>query len=278
MRYYLPEGGVGDALALTATLREHHKTFPHEPLYVSTSHRYDDVFKGNPHLSIEPVDARCVVLETELHGDVGNIAVSFGLQAGIEVRDHTPEVYLSAVELARAPTFTGDVVAVDPWARSSTRRWSMDRWSELCRLLRRAGFTVVSIGKRIADYVTRKVDNTRLPVDVDLTGKLSLRETFALLRGVDLYVGTDSGGTHMAAACGTPQVCLYSRSPWYSRAYWNTTPVYAGAHPCHKALCNRECGNPFGFCLDDVSVSAMLEAVHMAFKRFPRRKHGAQAS
>src|SRR5205814_3948203 len=40
-------------------------------------------------------------------------------------------------------------------------------------------------------------------------GGLSLRETAALLGELDLYIGVDTGPTHLAGALGIPVVALY---------------------------------------------------------------------
>ena len=42
-----------------------------------------------------------------------------------------------------------------------------------------------------------------------LAGKLSLRRTLALMAKLDLYVGVDTGPTHLAGALGIPMVAMY---------------------------------------------------------------------
>jgi len=42
-----------------------------------------------------------------------------------------------------------------------------------------------------------------------LAGKLSLRQTLALMAKLDLYVGVDTGPTHLAGALGIPMVAMY---------------------------------------------------------------------
>jgi len=273
VRFYLYEGGLGDSLALTATVREYHKKFPLEPITVSTGRRYDAVFQGNPHLAARPEGGAAVVLAMEKFNDRGNIAVSFGLQAGIEVVDHTPEIFLTGrerEEAARIPLPEGrPVLALDPWARSTARRWRWERWEEVVNELAKK-YTVVGIGQRVPDYVLGSRDLRRLPVHLDLTGSLRVRQTAALLERADLFIGMDSGGAHLSAAAGCPSVILYSRSAWHSRAYWNTTPVYSPSLPCAAALCNWKCGNPNGFCLDHVQADRVLETIELALRRFPR--------
>ena len=43
----------------------------------------------------------------------------------------------------------------------------------------------------------------------NLAGRLSLRQTLALMATLDLYVGVDTGPTHLAGALGIPMVAMY---------------------------------------------------------------------
>src|SRR5207245_580918 len=47
---------------------------------------------------------------------------------------------------------------------------------------------------------------------VDLTGRLSLRETVALLSQLDLFLSPDTGTMHAACAVGTPSVSVFGPS------------------------------------------------------------------
>ena len=51
--------------------------------------------------------------------------------------------------------------------------------------------------ERLGDHVTA------------VAGRLSLRQTTALMQQLDLYVGVDTGPTHLAGAIGVPMIALY---------------------------------------------------------------------
>jgi hypothetical protein len=272
MQFIISEGGVGDVIALTATVREFHKQRPFEEIYVSTGGRHDAVFENNPHVTPKPKGGAAVMVEMEVNNDRGNLAVSFGIQAGIHVTDHTPELWLTQEERSTCPIgYEGGrrVIVIDPWSRCISRRWKWDRWAEVVAELRKK-YLVVTGGKRVPDHVSRNVDDRLLDGELDLTDALTLREQAVLLERADLFLGMDSGGVHLAAAVGCPQVAIYSRSNWYSRSYWNTTPVFNALHPCVPEFCNRTCGNPQGFCLDGIHPGQVLDAVELALMRFPR--------
>ncbi len=275
MKLVLPPCGIGDAIALTAAIREYHVSFPNEPIEVAPC-EYMAVFQGNPHVSPwGGALGKIVYLETERYNDVGNIAVSLGLQMGCHVLDSTPELYQvpKARDVAPDVDFGGDyrVIAVDPHARALSRRWIYERWCELVTSLRAAGFTVIQVGKSVAGHYGELPDSRPLPVDESFVNELTLHETAGVIRACDLFIGVDSGGAHLAAAVGTPQVTIYSRSSWQSRAYWNTTPVYFPAK-C-PVMCNRECSRPPVPCMEQIHARHVFDAALLALRRFP---HAAQ--
>lgn len=281
----MEEGGLGDIVALTATAREIHRTYPGAKIRIGTGGRAMCIFDHNPHL-IGPAPGERVELERLVHiilerdGDIGcNLAASFCRQCGVEPIDTTPEVYLLPGEIKRAERLLKargrkPVIAVDVWSRASTRRWPFSQWAGLVERLKEAGWFVVEIGKRDKDYDTDTVEKRLIPgTDVCLVDRAGLRETLAVLSLCDLAVSCDTGTAHLAAAVGTPQVTIYSRSPWYSRAYWNTTPVQSILHPCVR--CDRNCVNPYGrSCLSWIPIDQVFDTILLAKARFPVLRGG----
>jgi ADP-heptose:LPS heptosyltransferase len=48
---------------------------------------------------------------------------------------------------------------------------------------------------------------------VNLTGKTKLRETMGVLSHLALFIGNDTGVTHLAAGVGTPTIALFGPTP-----------------------------------------------------------------
>lgn len=95
---------------------------------------------------------------------------------------------------------------------NAIKAWGTDRFARLAkRLVRDGETTIVLIGapadKAAADYVAK-----RLPADAveNLTGTMSITDTFPRIAGLDGFVGNDTGTTHAAAALGVPTICLFS--------------------------------------------------------------------
>lgn len=64
---------------------------------------------------------------------------------------------------------------------------------------------------------------------VSVAGELSLRETAAVLASCDLYVGVDTGPTHLAGAVGIPLVALY-------HAAYPGRNLAPQQHPCCRMI------------------------------------------
>ena len=119
--------------------------------------------------------------------------------------------------------------AVNPGVEMLEKRWPATSFGELVSLLlQEAGATVALVGTetdRNAVETTKQF--ARGPV-VDLCGQLSLEELAALIRESSLYVGNDSGTSHLASAVGTPVVTIFGpTSPRRYRPLGRRTRVCA---------------------------------------------------
>jgi heptosyltransferase II len=100
--------------------------------------------------------------------------------------------------------------AVNPGAAVLEKRWPATSFGELAALLiRERGATVVLVGAESDRSAVDTVrDFARAPV-IDLCQQLSLAEVGAVCKQASLFVGNDSGVTHLASAAGTPTVALF---------------------------------------------------------------------
>jgi heptosyltransferase-3 len=91
------------------------------------------------------------------------------------------------------------------------RDWPLDHFRELCQRIRttwpNAHFLIFGgdLEKARTDALAAKLGTAATLC----AGKLSLRETAALMNRVDLYIGVDTGPTHLMGALHRPMVALY---------------------------------------------------------------------
>ena len=94
------------------------------------------------------------------------------------------------------------------------KRWPPQRFAELAdRLAEQRGCRVVLVGGPDDVALAQEIRRHATVAEIlDLTGRLSLLETAAVLAAVDAFVGNDSAPLHMAEAVGTPAVGLFGPS------------------------------------------------------------------
>lgn len=95
---------------------------------------------------------------------------------------------------------------------------------------------------------------------IDLIGRTSLRDLCLLVKRFRVFIGPDSGPTHIAAALGVPCVFLYSGT----NAFEQWKPLSEAAlilrhqvpcSPCHLEVCNIQ-GHP---CMSEIRPEAVLK-------------------
>jgi ADP-heptose:LPS heptosyltransferase len=135
----------------------------------------------------------------------------------------------SAVESARRMLVEGGIpdgapyAVLQPEARSASMRWPTAKFAQVAHWLRET--------HGIASVVNSSESESELAAEVRRElGKcalvphspLPLRELIALIAGARLYVGSDSGPTHVAAAAGIPVVAVFGPTNHQQWRPWRT--------------------------------------------------------
>ena len=105
------------------------------------------------------------------------------------------------------------LVGLHPSGGRRVKQWPVDRWREVAaRLQREHGATVLVTGST-ADRPLAAALALGLPAPpVDLTGRLEVRHTLAVIARLHLYLSPDTGPMHLACAVGTPSVAVFGPS------------------------------------------------------------------
>lgn len=160
------------------------------------------------------------------------------------------------------------LLAVHIGAGTAAKRWAPSRWRSLISRFLSEGWRVVIVGG--AEDISAAATLTPHANLIDWTGRVSVTQTAALLERADLFIGADSGPSHIAASAGIPSVVLFSGTnrvrqwrPWSRRTLVLRHPV--SCRPCHHKVCPL---------VDHPCMSGLDPArVHQAAKRWWARLH-----
>lgn len=145
------------------------------------------------------------------------------------------------------------------------RDWPPGHFSELCRRIRahwpQAHFLI--FGGELEKDRTAALAAELGNAATLCAGKLTLRETAALMQRVDLYVGVDTGPTHLMGALQRPMVALYhGYSPSRVLAPLDHPCLYSIDHP-QADRCTPEAD------MAEISVDRVWAAVETALREHP---------
>lgn len=142
------------------------------------------------------------------------------------------------------------------------RDWPVAHFIELCRRIRteqpRAHFLIFGGGLELER--TQALHAALPDYSTHYAGSLSLRQTAALMNEVDLYVGVDTGPTHIMGALHRPMVAMYhGSSPSHFLAPLEHPCLWTVDHP-HAG----QGGSPEDYPMSDISVDTVLVKVRRA--------------
>ncbi len=129
--------------------------------------------------------------------------------ASMRIRPHEPE---------------GRKIFLAPGSVWPTKRWTVEGYEELSRLLVARGFEVILVGSPDEHMICARIA-AKIPEVKNLAGKTTLAELVDLLATGLALVCNDSGAMHAAALSGLPTVAIFGPTtldlgfrPWNNRA------------------------------------------------------------
>lgn len=166
-------------------------------------------------------------------------------------------------ECGRGQPLVGMQIASFP--TKSHRDWPVENFIELTRRILEkhpeAHFLIFG-GPMEADRTKRL--HASLPGHATLfAGRLSLRETGALMNQVDIYVGVDTGPTHIMSSRGKPMVTMYHpTAPSSALGPMHHPCCFAVDHPlAEDGKPYPDNGSNFDTPMSDISVDTILAKV-----------------
>ncbi|MGH7934661.1 MAG: glycosyltransferase family 9 protein [Candidatus Binataceae bacterium] len=180
-------------------------------------------------------------------------AAEFALPIDANERRRAGEM-LSEAGLAGAT-----LVVMAPGAKRTPNRWPAERFGEVgCHLARR-GFAVAIVGGTSDAAICAGVAESIGGAALNLAGRCTIRESWAVLERSALVICNDSGVQHLAAAAGVPCVSIFScrdfPGMWYPHGPRHTVlRKWVPCHTCRLETCPRD-----NLCIGLITTDEVIE-------------------
>jgi ADP-heptose:LPS heptosyltransferase len=206
------EGAAGDVLLATPIVKELKKQLPDS--YLAFKTKYPEILQNNPYVDeiirFEPKGNVDVVFDLmyELYPDIP-IIEAYEKIAHLSLECPEIEFYLSSDEQAEIDVYmqrlsignAKGLAVIHPMVGNRIKSWNKDRYQEVANYISSKKLHVLTVGSPL--------DCMELDEVINLIGRLSLRQSAAVISRARLFVGLDSFPMHIANAFKIPSVILF---------------------------------------------------------------------
>ena len=143
--------------------------------------------------------------------------------------------------------------------------WFKERFAELAdKLIEKYKAKIIFVGAEKEIEFIKEIQSLMKKKSINLAGKTSIQELFALIKRVDLVIGIDSASTNIAAAFKTPVIALFGAGDKTIWAPYSENSISIQKDEVCTACMKSECkwkGERYLECMKAISVKDVLEAV-----------------
>ncbi|MDO8603449.1 MAG: glycosyltransferase family 9 protein [Candidatus Omnitrophota bacterium] len=156
------------------------------------------------------------------------------------------------------------LIGVSPGSRSHLKQWRKEGFIDvISNVLKNPQYKVILIGDINEAGLSKEIANAvKHPSLVDLTGKTSLNELFALIEKFNLLLTCDSAGMHIASDLGVKVVAIFGPTDPSEYGPVGDKDIVIRKNlkcsPCKKAQCSIGTHE----CMSSISSEEVLAAVH----------------
>lgn len=203
---------------------------------------------------------------------------------GIEPQDKELTLKLSENDEAFAKDFFAKnnlsparmIVTICAGASVQPKQWHPERYAKVCDLLiRNYGAQIIILGSKADQIVSSKIISSMEKKAINLAGKTSLRESMAIIKNSDLYIGNNSGAMHIASAFKTPIVAILGPSvpdktaPYLEKEKYELVIKPFECRPCRHNFF-KECepsANNKPLCIEAIEAEDVMEKINLLVRR-----------
>lgn len=173
-----------------------------------------------------------------------------------------------------------------PSAGSKRREWDIDKYCEVLNLLnKKFDFKLIVLGDiKNTSKVLQNLKEKHSGEVIDLVGKTTLRETVALMKRADVFIGGDTGPMHIAAACKIDGVVV-SCHPKNGDIHHGNSPKRFG--PWQSPLvvlqpeqglddCRDGCNKNYAHCINQITVEKVYRELEQILEKKVKENSGGK--
>ncbi len=268
--------GLGDILMMTPVLRELKEQNPNSKITVCVQERYIPLLENLPYVdsvvckdfnNVRRADTSYFNIEYYVEQQEAKYIKHFGFSKEnridltaepfkILLKNKYLDYFVTEKEKAGAIEFLKEckrpVIGIQKRSVSASRTYPY--FSELCKLLKDEGFSIVSF----EEYDDNSPEQDGI---LRVVGK-DLRTVGAILSETDLVIATDSGFLHWAAALQKPIITFFNEiDPDLRVRYYKNCHVFYPITTCNKIPCNYNHGPCDQTCFKSIPLCDILNRV-----------------
>lgn len=159
----------------------------------------------------------------------GGLLKAVCLHNKIEVSDTIPQMYIPLKIINKSKFFIPDAnyVVVHCSSNETIKDWDIEKWDQLVRkIIDDFKYHIIEIG-------THSIINIESNLYHNLCAKLSILQSAVVIKKAKLFIGIDSGPSHMANAVGTPGIILLGEYFFGMKNFNPYSGNYGSLENCH---------------------------------------------
>lgn len=167
-------------------------------------------------------------------------------------------------------------IAIAPSSDEEFRNWPVEYFKELCsRLVQQRDTMILLLGTEFQKQVNDNIAEVHRGQIINLAGKFSILESAAIVKHANVFIGNDSGFTHIAKALGKKFVGIIGGGCYGLFFPYNVTKnEQLLFHQLDCFGCEWRCHLEKPYCVQNVTVEQVLKCV----ERFLEQDDGEKIS
>ena len=163
-------------------------------------------------------------------------------------------------------------ISIGTSERWLSKKWGVNNYLNLIKKLVEINYQIILIGSELeleeSEFILKNFQNNEV---ISFVNKTNLTQLKNLLAEVDLYIGNDSGPSHIAAGVGTNTITIFGSTdikhcvkfmPYTGIHEYLKPSEDIKCHPCYKTKCptNMEC-------MSSITVDQIVDKVNQLIQK-----------